>query len=442
MGFGPDRVRFVGHAIGLELNEPPALARGVQTPLVDGRRDRGRAEARSTRASAPSASRTATSSAPVGPEQLTLAGDDLISGRAVTPGIDAGLYRRLFSELAAIGAGPAGWNRLAWGPLEDDARSWFLVTAPASSASRSSRTAPATSGRSSPMPGAAPLVCAGSHVDTVLDGGAYDGALGVVAALVAVEAVRRERTRPAPAARGRLHGRRGGPALRRGASSAAACSAASSRSIRCSRASIATGTRCASSPRRAASQRASLADGAGVARADRRSGSRCTSSRASRSSTFLRPSAWRRGSRPASAGVPAFEGSANHAGTTPMAGPPRRARRRGRARSSLRPSSSRAAEPGAVATVGRIEARPGASNVIPGECRDHARRTRARRGGARARPRRDLRGGRRTDGVAVSWSRESLDAGSLFDDRLRGRARARRRRGRCPRGRHLGVRGP
>jgi Xaa-Pro dipeptidase len=36
MGFGPDRVRFVGHAIGLELNEAPALARGVETPLVEG----------------------------------------------------------------------------------------------------------------------------------------------------------------------------------------------------------------------------------------------------------------------------------------------------------------------------------------------------------------------------------------------------------------------
>lgn len=36
MGYGPDRVRFVGHAIGLELNEPPALARGVSMPLVEG----------------------------------------------------------------------------------------------------------------------------------------------------------------------------------------------------------------------------------------------------------------------------------------------------------------------------------------------------------------------------------------------------------------------
>ena len=36
MGFGSARVRFVGHAIGLELNEPPALARGVEAPLVEG----------------------------------------------------------------------------------------------------------------------------------------------------------------------------------------------------------------------------------------------------------------------------------------------------------------------------------------------------------------------------------------------------------------------
>ena len=36
MGAGPDRVRFVGHAIGLELNEAPALARGVGAELVEG----------------------------------------------------------------------------------------------------------------------------------------------------------------------------------------------------------------------------------------------------------------------------------------------------------------------------------------------------------------------------------------------------------------------
>jgi len=36
MGAGDGRVRFVGHCIGLELNEPPYLARGYAQPLESG----------------------------------------------------------------------------------------------------------------------------------------------------------------------------------------------------------------------------------------------------------------------------------------------------------------------------------------------------------------------------------------------------------------------
>jgi Xaa-Pro dipeptidase len=36
MGAGPGRVTFVGHCIGLELNEPPYLARGYEQPLEEG----------------------------------------------------------------------------------------------------------------------------------------------------------------------------------------------------------------------------------------------------------------------------------------------------------------------------------------------------------------------------------------------------------------------
>ena len=36
MGHGPARVRFVGHGIGLELNEPPALAAGSGHQLAAG----------------------------------------------------------------------------------------------------------------------------------------------------------------------------------------------------------------------------------------------------------------------------------------------------------------------------------------------------------------------------------------------------------------------
>jgi Xaa-Pro aminopeptidase len=77
MGFGPDRVRFVGHAIGLELNESPALARGVHTPLVD-----GAVIAVEPKLLYPGLGAVGIENSyvvrPGGPERLTLAGDDPI----------------------------------------------------------------------------------------------------------------------------------------------------------------------------------------------------------------------------------------------------------------------------------------------------------------------------------------------------------------------------
>ena len=77
MGFGPDRVRFVGHAIGLELNEAPALARGVQSPLVD-----GAVIAVEPKLVFPGLGAVGIENSYVvragGPEQLTLPGDDPI----------------------------------------------------------------------------------------------------------------------------------------------------------------------------------------------------------------------------------------------------------------------------------------------------------------------------------------------------------------------------
>jgi acetylornithine deacetylase/succinyl-diaminopimelate desuccinylase-like protein len=77
------------------------------------------------------------------------------------------------------------------------------------------------------------------------------------------------------------------------------------------------------------------------------------------------------------------------------------------------------AEPGAVATVGRIEARPGASNVIPGAAMITVD-VRARTAAALARVRDGVfAAAGATEGVRVSWSRESADAGSRFDEDLR-----------------------
>ena len=107
--------------------------------------------------------------------------------------IDADLYRRLFAELAAIGRGPGGWNRMAWGPGEDAARDWFRATRGGARARGRAGPGRATSGRSSRAARTARSTPSARIVDSVADGGAFDGALGVVAGLVAVEAARRAR---------------------------------------------------------------------------------------------------------------------------------------------------------------------------------------------------------------------------------------------------------
>ena len=62
-----------------------------------------------------------------------------------------------------------------------------------------------------------------------------------------------------------------------------------------------------------------------------------------------------------------FTGAAGHAGTTPMTA--RRDALAGTAEWISRVEGEGAATPGLVATVGRLEASPGATNVIPGRCR-------------------------------------------------------------------------
>ena len=62
-----------------------------------------------------------------------------------------------------------------------------------------------------------------------------------------------------------------------------------------------------------------------------------------------------------------FEGSAGHAGTTPMAG--RDDALVEAAAAVLRIRDAARAIPGAVATVGQIEVEPGGANVVPGRAR-------------------------------------------------------------------------
>jgi len=95
-----------------------------------------------------------------------------------------------FEELAAIGRAPegGGWARPAFGPAENEAHEWFLRRgAEAGLAGRQD-----SFGNSFlRLGGNGPAILIGSHLDTVNNGGAFDGAVGVVAAL---ELLRRART--------------------------------------------------------------------------------------------------------------------------------------------------------------------------------------------------------------------------------------------------------
>lgn len=106
-----------------------------------------------------------------------------------TIAIDAERFRNLLAAVNAQGQGPGGWTRLAWTPelraaeqaVIDVATTVGLVAEhdPAGNLWLTDPDAPRDG-----------LVATGSHLDTVPDGGAFDGALGVVSGLEAVLALR------------------------------------------------------------------------------------------------------------------------------------------------------------------------------------------------------------------------------------------------------------
>jgi beta-ureidopropionase / N-carbamoyl-L-amino-acid hydrolase len=97
----------------------------------------------------------------------------------------------MWAELADVGRNPAtnGYRRFAWTRADHDLREWFTAAA-------ESRGLDVTVDRCGNQwawwgdPDADPGVVTGSHLDSVPDGGAYDGPLGVVSAFAAVDALR------------------------------------------------------------------------------------------------------------------------------------------------------------------------------------------------------------------------------------------------------------
>ena len=102
-------------------------------------------------------------------------------------------FAALWESLLPLGrdAGTGGYRRFSWTPADAECRRWFFDTA----AERGLRASADRNGNLWAwwdVPGAGPggAVVTGSHLDSVPDGGAYDGPLGVVTAFAAIDLLR------------------------------------------------------------------------------------------------------------------------------------------------------------------------------------------------------------------------------------------------------------
>lgn len=106
-------------------------------------------------------------------------------------------FDRLWADLRPVGrsADSGGYHRFSWTGADIEARAWFTEAATARGLStRTDRNGNLWAWWGSPGPGA---VATGSHLDSVPDGGAFDGPLGVACALAAVDELRSRGFTPA-----------------------------------------------------------------------------------------------------------------------------------------------------------------------------------------------------------------------------------------------------
>src|SRR4051812_49592535 len=122
---------------------------------------------------------------------------------------DADDFERMWRDLTPVGrsASSGGYFRQPFTPAEREATAWFLEQAGARGLDverdrfgnlvawwRDALDEQTRGDASGSSPNQALLT--GSHLDSVLDGGAYDGPLGVVTALAAVDLLRERGHRP------------------------------------------------------------------------------------------------------------------------------------------------------------------------------------------------------------------------------------------------------
>ena len=111
---------------------------------------------------------------------------------AIPDGGAAAAFDRMWADLAGIGRHPGtgGYRRFAWTREDADLREWFAGEAAARGLDLVDDRAGNLWAWWGDPDRDGPGVVLGSHLDSVPDGGAFDGPLGVVSALAAVDALR------------------------------------------------------------------------------------------------------------------------------------------------------------------------------------------------------------------------------------------------------------
>ncbi len=122
-------------------------------------------------------------------------------------------FAELWAELLPVGRDEltGGYRRYSWTEADAACRAWFARTA----TKLGLRTDFDRNGNLWAWwgrPGGSQAVVTGSHLDSVPDGGAYDGPLGIVSAFAAISQLRERRVPAGPADRSRrVHRGRGLP---------------------------------------------------------------------------------------------------------------------------------------------------------------------------------------------------------------------------------------
>jgi beta-ureidopropionase / N-carbamoyl-L-amino-acid hydrolase len=102
----------------------------------------------------------------------------------------------LLAQLAPIGRTVgAGYRRFSWTPIDAELRRWFIDQADARQL-RVEKDRNANLWAFKGDPGAGEIVAVGSHLDSVPDGGAFDGPLGVASAFAALDLLDQQGLRP------------------------------------------------------------------------------------------------------------------------------------------------------------------------------------------------------------------------------------------------------